>query len=336
MQKEALRHYLEHGDDARVREELRTWLLDHDSEETRGSAVKDDFVEDELHSFWQASLRKQASSRTTERRYRALMERLFGAHDSRSRIRRIWRWTAQAAAVLLLMAGAYEFAVQQAPEHSEWAEVYAPYGQTREVTLSDGSRVWLNAGTYIFYPERFDRERRLFVSGEVYLDVTKDPKRPFRVDTKNVDIRVLGTKFNLRTYNDDKYVEASLLEGSISLGLKNHGEQERILMSPGDRLLVDNVTSDIVHERFDCAHYASWRDGYHAFRHMSLGEIARDLERIFDVQIIIRDPSLLDETYFATFARGWKLDELLEALNIHHTLRIHRDGSIIEIERAQP
>lgn len=111
----------------------------------------------------------------------------------------------------------------QVAEQPEWVEVYAPYGQTRCITLPDGSRVWLNSGTYVFYPDRFDRERQLFVSGEVYMDVTKDPERPFRVDTRNVSIRVLGTRFNLRSYNEDKYVETSLVEGSVALGLKRDG-----------------------------------------------------------------------------------------------------------------
>lgn len=209
-----------------------------------------------------------------------------------------------------------------------------PYGQTRCITLPDGSRVWLNSGTYVFYPDRFDRERQLFVSGEVYMDVTKDPERPFRVDTRNVSIRVLGTRFNLRSYNEDKYVETSLVEGSVALGLKRDGGAT-ILMRPGDKILVDNATNAVVRERFDCAHYISWRDGFHVFRHKTLGEIARDLERMFDVQIVIRDTSLLGEEYFATFASGWEIDELLDALNIHHTLRIRRDGRIIEIERAR-
>ena len=154
----------------------------------------------------------------------------------------------------------------------------------------------MNSGTYVFYPDRFDRERQLFVSGEVYMDVTKDPERPFRVDTRNVSIRVLGTRFNLRSYNEDKYVETSLVEGSVALGLKRDGGAT-ILMRPGDKILVDNATNA--------------------------------------VQIVIRDTSLLGEEYFATFASGWEIDELLDALNIHHTLHIRRDGRIIEIERAR-
>ena len=164
------------------------------------------------------------------------------------------------------------------------------------------------------------------------MDVTKDPERPFRVDTRNVSIRVLGTRFNLRSYNEDKYVETSLVEGSVALGLKRDGGAT-ILMRPGDKILVDNATNAVVRERFDCAHYISWRDGFHVFRHKTLGEIARDLERMFDVQIVIRDTSLLGEEYFATFASGWEIDELLDALNIHHTLHIRRDGRMTHRSR---
>lgn len=331
IDKDLLRRYLECGGDAGVRELLREWFLEHDAD-AEFALAEDDPVGEELQAFWEQSLQRAASQPVPADRYPALSERLFGR---RLRLQRIWRRMSQAAAVLLvpLVACAWLLASRQAPEHAEWIEVYAPYGQTRQITLPDGSRVWLNSGTYVFYPDRFDRERQLFVSGEVYMDVTKDPDRPFRVDTRNVCIRVLGTRFNVRSYTEDKYVETSLVEGSVSLGLKRGGGT--ILMRPGDKILVDNTTEAVVRERFDSAHDISWRDGFHTFRHKSLSEIARDLERIFDVQIVIRDASLLDEEYFASFASGWEIDELLDALNIHHTLRIRRDERIIEIERAR-
>lgn len=325
-----LRHYLEHGGDADIREMLREWFLEH-AAEAELSLPEDDPVREELSAFWERSLHGVAAQQRIDERYRALTERLFGR---RPKLAKLGRWASRAAAVLLLplVVCAYLFASWQVPDQPEWVEVYAPYGQTREITLPDGSHVWLNSGTYVFYPDRFDRERQLFVSGEIYMDVTKDPARPFRVDTRNVCIRVLGTRFNVRSYNEDKYVETSLVEGSVSLDLKRD-DGTTILMTPGDKILVDNTTNAVVHERFDCTHYASWRDGFHTFRHKTLGEIARDLERIFDVQIVIRDASLLGEEYFASFASGWKIDDLLDALNIHHTLRIRRDGRIIEIER---
>lgn len=218
MDKELLHRYLEQGGDAGVRESLREWFLEHDAD-AELSLPEDDPVGEELHAFWERSLRRAASQRTPADRYRALSERLFGR---KLRMQRFWRRVSQVAAVLLvpLVVCAYLFASQPASEPAEWVEVYAPYGQTRQVTLPDGSRVWLNSGTYVFYPDRFDRERRLFVSGEAYMDVTKDPDRPFRVDTRNVSIRVLGTRFNVRSYTGDKYVETSLLEGSVSLELK--------------------------------------------------------------------------------------------------------------------
>ena len=312
---------------------LRDWFLEHDAD-AEFTLADDDPVGEELHAFWEWSLQRAGSQRTPADRYTALKERLF---DRRFRIHRIWRQVSQVAAVLLipLVACAYLFAPRQiCDEHPEWVEVYAPYGQTRQITLPDGSRVWLNSGTYVFYPDSFEHRRQLFVSGEVYMDVAKNPDKPFRVDTRNVSISVLGTKFNVRSYTDDKYVETSLVEGSVSLALKRDGDTT-ISMRPGDKILVDNATDTIVHERFDCEHYTSWRDGLHTFRHKTLGGIARDLERIFDVQIVIRDASLLNEEYFASFASGWKIDELLDALNFHHTLRIRRDGRIIEIERAR-
>ena len=213
-----LREYLEHGGDAEVRERLRDWFLEHDAD-AEFALAEDDPVGEELHAFWERSLRSSAMQRPSADRYPTLSARLFG------RKLRLQRWrqrVSQVAAVLLvpLVVCAYLFASRQAPERAEWVEVYAPYGQTRQITLPDGSRVWLNSGTYVFYPDRFDRERQLFVSGEVYMDVTKDPDRPFRVDTRNVCIRVLGTRFNVRSYTEDRYVETSLVEGSVSLGLK--------------------------------------------------------------------------------------------------------------------
>ena len=216
IDKNLLRRYLEHGGDAGVRERLREWFLEHDAEE-EFTLREDDPVSGELYAFWERSLQRSVPQRTLDERYRALAGRLFGR---KLRLQRLWRRLSQAAAVLLvpLVVCAYLLASRQVAEQPEWVEVYAPYGQTRCITLPDGSRVWLNSGTYVFYPDRFDRERQLFVSGEVYMDVTKDPERPFRVDTRNVSIRVLGTRFNLRSYNEDKYVETSMWREALRWG----------------------------------------------------------------------------------------------------------------------
>lgn len=99
--------------------------------------------------------------------------------------------------------------------------------------MPDQSKVWLNSGTHIIYPEWFTQVRQIFVSGETFLEVTKDPERPFIVDTKDLSIKVHGTRFNVRSYTEDKGTEATLLEGSISLLVKGDLNQQDIFPCSG-------------------------------------------------------------------------------------------------------
>lgn len=212
-----------------------------------------------------------------------------------------------------------------------WIEVYAGYGQKKEVILPDQSKVWLNSGTHIIYPERFTQIRQIFVSGETFLEVAKDPERPFIVDTKDLSIKVHGTKFNVRSYTEDKGTEATLLEGSISLLVKGSVKEQDIFLVPGEKAIVDKKQLKL--EKFEVSAYQSWRNGQYTFRDKTLQEIITELQRIFDVQIVIRDKALLQENFFVTFAQGLSLDEMLEALNIDNELCIKRDQDIIEISR---
>lgn len=212
-----------------------------------------------------------------------------------------------------------------------WIEVYAGYGQKKEVVLPDQSKIWLNSGTHIIYPERFTQIRQIFVSGETFLEVAKDPERPFIVDTKDLSIKVHGTKFNVRSYTEDKGTEATLLEGSISLLVKGDVNEQDIFLVAGEKAIVDKKQLKL--EKFEVSAYQSWRNGQYTFRDKTLQEIITELQRIFNVQIVIRDKALLRENFFVTFAQGLSLDEMLEALNIDHDLCIKRDQDIIEISR---
>ena len=212
-----------------------------------------------------------------------------------------------------------------------WIEVYAEYGQKKEVILPDQSKVWLNSGTHIIYPEWFTQVRQIFVSGETFLEVTKDPERPFIVDTKDLSIKVHGTRFNVRSYTEDKGTEATLLEGSISLLVKGDLNQQDIFLVPGEKAILDKKQVKL--EKFDVDGYQSWRNGQYTFRDKTLQEIITELQRLFNVQIVIRDKALLKEIFFVTFAQGLSLDEMLEALNIDNELCIKRDQDIIEISR---
>lgn len=161
--------------------------------------------------------------------------------------------------------------------------------------------------------------------------MAKDPERPFIVDTKDVSIKVHGTRFNVRSYTEDKGTEATLLEGSISLLVKGDLNKQDIFLVPGEKAILDKKQLKL--EKFDVDAYQSWRNGQYTFRDKTLQEIITELQRLFNVQIVIRDKALLKENFFVTFAQGLSLDEMLEALNIDNDLCIKRDQDIIEISR---
>jgi ferric-dicitrate binding protein FerR (iron transport regulator) len=140
-----------------------------------------------------------------------------------------------------------------------------------------------------------------------------------------------GTRFNVRSYTEDKGTEATLLEGSISLLVKGDLNQHDIFLVPGEKAILDKKQVKL--EKFDVDGYQSWRNGQYTFRDKTLQEIITELQRLFNVQIVIRDKALLKEIFFVTFAQGLSLDEMLEALNIDNELCIKRDQDIIEISR---
>ena len=151
--------------------------------------------------------------------------RRLGIAPKSSAWRLVGRWTMRAAACLLLPVAALAFYLYgEAQRPGEWFEAYAPYGKTLRVVLPDGSEVVINSGSKLIYPDRFGPDRRqVFLAGEGYATIAKDPGRPFVMSAGEVDVRVLGTKFNLKSYAEDSEVEVTLVEGSVEMETKLGG-----------------------------------------------------------------------------------------------------------------
>lgn len=290
-----------------------------------------------LEELWQESASSIYDQKLTDIAFEKVKRSIYDLSlpFGQSVISRYAGYLARIAATLfipLLCATLYLLTDKKEAEIN-WIEVYAEYGQKKEVILPDSSIIWLNSGTHLIYPEHFTETRRIFVSGETFLHVKKDTERPFIVDTKDLSIKVHGTKFNVRSYTDDPQTEAALLEGSISLQIKGDQSKKEIFIVPGEKVAVDRKQVKL--EKFDIDNYQSWRQGKYTFKDKTLQEITTELERIFNVKIVIRDKSLLKESYFVTFAQGLSLDEMLEALNISNALKIKTDQDIIEISKKQ-
>ncbi|WP_197027688.1 FecR family protein [Prevotella sp. 10(H)] len=166
-------------------------------------------------------------------------------------------------------------------ETEEYNQLIVPYGKHSSVKFNDGTKIWVNAGTRVIYPTQFGKNREIFVDGEIFLDVAKDESRPFIVKTNNLDIQVLGTRFNVSTdtHNDKK--DIVLVSGSVKILTKNKSED--ILLSPGQKYTLEkNVYSirDVNVEK-----YVQWIQGYYLLENDKISEIVKYLTRYYGVKI---------------------------------------------------
>lgn len=240
---------------------------------------------------------------------------------------RIVRFAAVAALLVAALVPYLRPAVQ-----TEWHEIYVAQGETREITLPDGTQLWLNSGSRVFYPERFDgRERRIRIDGEVFADVAKDRRHPFVVSASDVEVRVLGTQFSLKSYAENPNIEVALIEGSVAMRAGNPGKSVDYTLTPGDMIRYNRTSGSLETYRIDTETYGSWHSNRNlCFVNQTLGDIATDLERRFNVKIIIEGSELAEAQYYASFINNESLDRILRALNSNDNMRISRiNGTII-------
>ena len=157
-----------------------------------------------------------------------------------------------------------------------------PRGGEYALVLADGTRVWLNAETELSYPSYFSgKDRRVKLKGEAYFEVTADTSMPFIVETKHLQINVLGTSFNISAYPDESH-HATLAKGKI----KAIYEEKQVILSPGEKALLTD--SGMIVHAVDIATYTSWKERRFVFKNKPLQEVARDLERWYNVRLTIR------------------------------------------------
>lgn len=140
-------------------------------------------------------------------------------------------------------------------------QLIVPSAKRSFLELADGSKIWVNANTRVVYPITFDdKMREIYVDGEIYIEVSPEEKRPFIVKSKKMDIRVLGTKFNVSTYESNEGVSVVLVSGKVNVRTDNRVES---LLTPSDRLSYEKGTTDI--KKVNVENYISWKEGYYTF-----------------------------------------------------------------------
>jgi len=170
-------------------------------------------------------------------------------------------------------------------------QLVIPYGNQSRVVLSDSTVVWLNAGSRLVYPTLFrDKTREVLLFGEAYFEVAKNPDKPFIVKTSDLDIRVLGTKFNVSNYAEDNVVQTVLKEGSVAVRRIGAGLFEKdIVMVPNQMVAFNKTTSEIKVQEVDTDYYTLWTKGLISFEEIEFVRVIKRLERFYNISISFSD-----------------------------------------------
>ena len=261
-------------------------------------------------------------------------ERLFGQVESKirslyiTRRRRIIAWTASvAASILLLSTIGFRLFVSQMPSDSHEVMILAYETQSMErlqLTLPDSTKVWLNAGSRIEYPQTFEPEaRHVKLSGEAYFDVTHREKQPFYVQTDKIQVKVIGTQFTVNDYQNGTSAEATLISGKVNVNILSDSIERTIELFPNEQLIHDEYVKSTVIQTVDASQRSSWIHGKLYFDNAELGYIINKLEHWYGIKIDC--PRELATLYRLTFtvrneslAQVARLMQTIAPISIQH------------------
>jgi len=196
--------------------------------------------------------------------------------------------------------------VEANPPEMVFNTLTTPKGGQFKLVLPDGSEVWLNAASSITYPTSFaGNERKVEITGEAYLEIAHNPAKPFIVNVSGMEVKVLGTHFNINAYNDEAAVKTSLLEGSISLSKGGNA----VMLRPGQQAQMTRDASLKVVNDVDMDEVVAWKNGFFAFNRADLQMVMRQIARWYDVDISYEGK--IPERFF-----GGKIDRNINASDV--------------------
>ncbi|KOP38738.1 FecR family protein [Flavobacterium sp. WLB] len=207
------------------------------------------------------------------------------------------------------------------PEKLVYNTIKIPYGKKFRLQLSDGTMVHLNAGTTLKYPVKFipGENRQVFLDGEAFFDVAKDKKHPFIVNADELNVRVLGTHFNVSNYPEDAATDVVLVEGSVGMYQSNEkfDALKNTILKPGFKGSFNKENTKISTKAVITDIYTSWINGGLTFRNMTFKNIITKLERRYNVTIVNKNEKLANEKFNASFSDE-SIDKVMSYFNDIH------------------
>lgn len=246
-----------------------------------------------------------------------------------------WNFVQKAAAILFIpmLIGMLWMAYGKYPQ-SKTADVHyhnvvAAFGTFATLELPDGSKVWLNSGSSLKYPEKFtEKSRTVYLSGEAYFEVHSDRNSPFHVSTQTLTVTATGTHFNVMSYKNSRFPSVTLLEGKVAVEKTNSGvtNSSITILKPDQYLQYDTLSGKVNVNTGDTYKHIAWKDGKLVFRNDLFSDVVNRISLQYNVDIEIIGEKVKQYRYRATFENE-SLSELLKLLKLSSPFDYHEISS---------
>jgi ferric-dicitrate binding protein FerR (iron transport regulator) len=324
MTDELLFKYISGQTDENETHEVREWSASSEHRKRELAHLKNIWI--------LTGLDLEVDDQIKEKEIRIIMDQIheLNKKDRAKQIRIVWLRYAAIALLLIGLSGTAGYFLSNSSKNNftsetGFTEIVTPKGERSNVVLSDGSSVNLNAGSVLkFVPSLNSQKREVTLQGEAFFKVKHDASRPFIVKTGNLKIKVLGTSFNVSNYLEDSSITTFLEEGKVQVYFKD----EHIVLNPREALKYNKTTGKSSKLTVTDDRFSDWTRGILTVNDETIEEVAKKLERKFDVQVIFGDEEVKNHMYAGSIKDN-DINMVLEALEFASSLKYKRDGDVV-------
>ena len=215
--------------------------------------------------------------------------------------------------------GSLKYSLSALSSMPEWHTLRIPKGGEYKIVLDDGTEIWLNSASELKYPAHFvGNERRVQLTGEAYFQVARNEAVPFIVETRDMDVKVLGTSFNVRDYQDENFLETTLVNGKVAF----EREGNYSYLKPGEQLRLNKEDGKTTVETVDVLLYCSWKDGRFVFEKQRLEVIMNTIARWYNINVFYESSSVKDILFTGNIKRYSDLEQVVNMLKLINKIDI--------------
>ena len=225
--------------------------------------------------------------------------------------------------------GSLEYSLSSLSRMPEWHTLQVPRGGEYKIVLDDGTEIWLNSASELKYPAHFvGNERRVCLVGEAYFQVARNEAAPFIVETRDMDVKVLGTSFNVSAYEDEENSHATLVEGRVEVDDKINGE--KVTLTPGEQALLQG--KEMVVREVNTKLYSMWRLDRFTFASEDMEGVIRKLSRWYNVNFFFSNSSMKQKRFTGSLPKYSDISQVLKMIEMTTDIKFQVKGNTIIIQ----